>query len=309
MDRPHLSLWIVLAAAWLSVATTAFLHLTLRSRTDRILVREDGDWRALTGIVERTLFWCGGAVHGCRCEGAELRFALELAHASISQVVHHLSVGYALYLRRRRGWVGGIFRRYLAIPVDAALYWEELVLWLHRPRDSGDCRGAEGNPCWTADAAYRIPRTLPWVCTSRVLEALGGSGVAEYRRRVLRPIASQIEAILTRPAVARRDGTLRVQSSAQVDVGLVAQLVAAELRISYDEMRSESRRRKLTRAKAVAAVLSTRHGASAAAVALLFGRSRSNLIERVEHYRETQPQLFIEVERALTARLGYSARL
>jgi len=57
----------------------------------------------------------------------------------------------------------------------------------------------------------------------------------------------------------------------------VIQFVADYTRISYEEMRSASRKRAVSLAKAVAAVLSARRGASVAAVARLFGRSRSTL--------------------------------
>ena len=83
----------------------------------------------------------------------------------------------------------------------------------------------------------------------------------------------------------------------------IAQFVAGYSRLSYEDLCSASRKRAVSRAKLVAAVLCTRNGASVAAVARLFGRSRSTLVERAERYRETQPQLFADAERALDAYL------
>lgn len=59
------------------------IHLILRGRRAQALVQDDEDWQALSGIAERMLFWCGGAIHGCRCAGNEMRFAVEPALASI----------------------------------------------------------------------------------------------------------------------------------------------------------------------------------------------------------------------------------
>jgi chromosomal replication initiation ATPase DnaA len=83
----------------------------------------------------------------------------------------------------------------------------------------------------------------------------------------------------------------------------IARFVAEYSHLSYEELCSASRRRTVSKAKVLAAVLCTRKGASVAAVARLFGRSRSTLIEQAEQHRETQPQLFVHAERALEASL------
>jgi hypothetical protein len=303
MDPPNISLRIVLAAASLTVSA-ALIHLVLRGRGDRVLVQDERDWRALGAAADRMLFWCGGAIHGCRCESNELHFAIGLAQAPIAQVVRHLSGGYAGHLRRRYGWAGGIFRRYLAIPVDAELYCDDLVVWLHRPRNSDRVVDAAANPCWTADAAYRKPGVLPWVSTKLMLEALGGSGIAEYRRRMMQPVAPQVIALFKRPSRSRRHGAVNVSPLSRVDVHRIVSMVAAGSGFSYEDMFSGSRRRSLTKANAVATVLSVRHGASAAAMARLFRRSRSTLSELVEHYRQTQPHLYVDAETALVEGFG-----
>src|ERR1700736_120157 len=54
------------------------IHLNLRGRRPHALVQDEGDWHALSAIAERMLFWCGGSIHGCRCDGHEIRFAAEM---------------------------------------------------------------------------------------------------------------------------------------------------------------------------------------------------------------------------------------
>ena len=274
--------------------SAAFLHLTLRGHPGRVLVQEERDWQELAAVAERMLFWCGGAIHGCRCEGDELHFAIELARAPLAQVVRHVSGGYARHLRRRHGWAGGIFRRYRAVPVEVSLYWDDLVVWLHQSRPYN----GPMTPCWTADAAYRQPGALPWISTGFVLESLGGSGVVEYRRRLRQPIDQEIVRLLTRPLPGPRRGAVSVPSPHRVDVERIVGLVATASGVSYEDMCSASRRRSLARAKAVATVLSVRCGASAATMARVFRRSRSTLSEQVEHYRQTQPRIYVEAEKA-----------
>jgi hypothetical protein len=243
-----------------------------------------------------------------------MRFAVELGRSSAGATAHHISGTYGIHLRRRRGWTGGVFKHYVAIPIDSELFLDELVLWLHRLPEStmpeGLRAGADG--CWTADSAYMIPKFSTWITTGRVLAALspGGAGRSVYIRRKLQPIAPEIAAILTSRATHRsrhasNEELARLRTAQErPSIEEIIQFVAEYNRLSYEELCSASRKRTVSKAKVVAAVLCTRNGASVAAVARLFGRGRSTLIEQAECYRENQPQLFIDAERALDTYLG-----
>jgi hypothetical protein len=289
------------------------VHLTLRGRRPQALVRDENDWKALTVIATRMLFWCGGSIHGCRCEGNEIHFAVQVAHASIGAMVRHLSDAYAIHLRRRHEWTRGVFKHYIAVSVDADLYLDDLVIWLHRPTESVTLPQSHARVCWTADAAYLVPNSWAWIDSKPVLDALGraGAGLMAYRRRKAQPIAPEIVAILTRGSSRRKRSTsaeeyanhpaAKPAAPDRSNIELIARIVAAHSHVAYEDMRSTSRKRAVSKARILAAVLASRNGASVAAVARLFGRSRSTLIEQAEHYRETQPQLFVNGERALEA--------
>jgi chromosomal replication initiation ATPase DnaA len=94
----------------------------------------------------------------------------------------------------------------------------------------------------------------------------------------------------------------------RVTIEAIARAVADYSRVSLEEMRSRSRRRAVSKAKAIAAVLGTRNGATVAEAARFFDRGRSTLIEQVEHYRATQPEIFADAEAALAPVLDVSPR-
>jgi hypothetical protein len=285
------------------------IHLHLRGRRPHALVQDQEDWHALSAIAERMLFWCGGSIHGCRCQGNEMRFAIQMGRASPGAMAHHIAGAYASHLRRRRGWSGSIFHHYIALPVDGDLFLDDLVIWLHRPPESAFC--------WTADSAYLIAnsKSLSWITTERVLAAMspGGAGRSAYCRRKAQPLAPESIAAVTGRTARRPEQLVDDVSASNTSthrkaperstVEEIAQFIADSSHISYQDMRSASRRRPVSRAKVVATVLSTRKGASVAAVARLFGCSRSTLIEMAERYRESHPQLFADSERALEAYL------
>jgi len=128
-----------------------------------------------------------------------------------------------------------------------------------------------------------------------------------YQRRKTQTIDPKILAEFTRPSVKHRHPP-EIPAKQRPTVEQIVQVAAGYCGISDADMRSGSRRRVVTKAKSIAAVLSTRNGASVAALARLFGRSRSTLVEQAEHYREKQPHLFDDAERALAAFLGEETR-
>jgi hypothetical protein len=300
------------------------VQLVLRARRTDALLQTDDDWRALGLIAARMLFWCGGAIYACRCEGNEMRFALQVAHAPLGTMAHHISGAYAIHLRRTRGLSGGIFKHYAAIPLDE-VFLDDFVLWLHR--SAAPAATAPISPAsapvprariWTADDAYLVPNSMPWINTDRVLRALsvGAPGPATYRRRKSEGISPEdVERFTRRPQRAPKadrtsseDSRMSAASHATLahrpSIETIARLVADYCEVSYDEMLTDTRRRAVSKARVIATVLAARNGATAAAAARLFGRSRSTLIEQVEHYRATQPEMFAEAESILEALLA-----
>jgi len=288
-------------------STETLVQLVLRAHHADELVQTDADWRSLGKITARMLFWCGGAIYACRCEGSEIRFAVQVAHAPLGAMAHHISGAYAIHLRQTRGLGGSMFKHYAAIPLQDDTYLDELVLWLHRPVTS--------SRIWTAEDAYLTPKSLPWIDTGRILSALsiGAPGPATYRRRKSEPISPQALEIFTRrPRRVRRADLPDDQNSEtgaadhgtraeRPSIEAIARVVAEICKISYGDMLADTRKRTVSRSRVIATVLATRNGATAAAAARLFNRSRSTLLEQVEHYRATQPEIFAQAESALEA--------
>jgi hypothetical protein len=283
-------------------APRQIVQLTLRGQRLQTLVSTEDDWQAIGQAAERMLFWCGGAILGCRCEGTEIRFAIQLAHAPIGAMAHHISAAYAARMRQRRQWQGSVFKPFLATPPSDDFYLDDLVIWLHRPGY---------HPLWTADAAYLTPPALPWINPTPVLQALGGDGaaLARYRRRKAEAISPEIITALTRRPSKPQRAMAQEQHQAQQlhvqrpNLDTIVRFVAGHCRMSVADMLSNSRKREVSKAKLIATVLSTRNGGSVAATARLFGRSRSTLIERAEHYRHAQPEMFADADAAFNAYL------
>jgi hypothetical protein len=288
------------------------VQLVLRAHRGYALMEDDEDWRALGSIAARMLFWYGGAIYACRCEGSEMRLALQLMHAAIGAIAHQIAGAYATHLRKTRGLGGSLFKHYIVIPLRDDIFLDDLVFWVHRSPDRASA-SAMSKPdarlqVWTADSAYLVPNSLPWINTARVLTSLsvGAPGPATYRRRKSEPIPGQVLEFFTRrPRRAPAEQFDKLAKRApRPGIETIARTVADYCKVSYEDMLTDSRKRSVARARAIAAVLATRNGATAAAAARLFNRSRSTLIEQVEHYRADQPEIFAEAELRLEAFLA-----
>ena len=289
----------------------ALFHLILPGRRPNGLVQDDEDWTSLGTVASRMLWWCGGLIHACRCDGNRIHFALEVSHVPVGAMSQRISGAYAQHLCGRRGWKGGVFAPYVAIPVDAALYLADLVVWLHRPWKRDDQTLARRSRYWTGDDAYLTPGSLTWITTARVLGEFGrgAAGIQAYRTRKALGVDPEIVALLNRRRPERRTsrtkvlGDLRAAQPTDEMIREIAKLVAEHRNVSCEEMYSNSRHRDVSKAKSITAVLAVRNGASLATVARQFRRRSSTLIEEAEHYRETDPQIFVEAERAIAGRV------
>jgi hypothetical protein len=277
----------------------SLIQLVIRSKRPDSLVQSDADWNALGRIAARMLFWCGGAIYACRCEGNEMRLAIRVAHAPVGSMAHHLSGAYAIHLRQSRGLAGGIFKHYTVLPLESANDLDELVLWLHRP-------GTTPVRAWTTDPAYEEAEPMPWI-TTHLFEgqSAGETGPATYRRRKSEALSREvIERFNRRPQRLDSSRSTHHACRAQrTSIDFIAHLAAEYCKVSYEDMLTDTRKRAESKARVITAVLATRNGATAAAAARLFNRSRSTLIEQVEHYRATQPEVFGEAEALLEASL------
>jgi hypothetical protein len=281
------------------------VQLVLRARHLDELVQNEQDWRALGTIAAHMLFWCGGTIYACRSEADEMRFALQLVHAPLGTVAHQIAGAYATHLRKTRNLSGSIFKHYAVVPLREAVFLDELVLWLHRSALSdapGIAKTRSLTRVWTAESAYLQPHALPWINTDRVLTSLsvGAPGAATYRRRKSEPIPSSVlEYFTRRPKHLLPEHRDRALREPRPSIETIARAVADYSKVSYEDMLAGTRKRSVSRARVITTVLATRNGATAAAAARLFNRSRSTLIEQVEHYRTKQAGIFVEAESSL----------
>ncbi len=279
----------------------AVFHVVLRGCRPEPLVRGEDDWRKLIEGIESMLFWCGGRVLGCRCEGDRLELAIEPARVSLGQMLRYVTVPFALHVNRVSGGSGKVFRPLRVYRLQPA-FRTELVLWLHRPL---------AGPGWSADAAYREPGSMPWVDPTPVLEELGRGPGARRQYRVLR--ARGVDAELAFAFSSLRDTLAHIHTAVRPAVAepkrcqrdllqCVVAYVSRRESVAAVELPGRSRARALCRARCFVTLAAVRCGVSLSLIAMSLGRDASTLEESVLRMRARDPAgLLSAVEAILTA--------
>lgn len=276
------------------------LHVILRSCRPGLLVRDEVDWRKMAESIDSMLFWCGGRVFACRCEGDCVELAVEAAQVPIGRMLRYVTVPYALHFNRTRGSAGQVFRRLRTFRVRDA-FRTEFVLWLHRPLIG---------PGWTADSEYQGVSALPWVDSRSVLDQLGrGPGaVREYRLLRARGVESELGQAFASPSgsipgireVFRQARALRLRQQ-EVLLRSVVWFVARHVGLPADRMAERSRGRGVCRARALVTLVAVRCGVSLKSIGELLARDQSTLQGTVLTLRARDPGGLLTAAEAIVA--------
>lgn len=155
----------------------AFYHVTSRGneKKDVFLSRSDGErfLSYLEGATERH----GAAIHVYCLMRNHYHLLLETPEGNLSQIMHHINVGYTAYFNRKHERVGHLFQgRYKAILVDADAYAQELSRYIHlNPVRAGVAERAE-EYTWSSYACYAGLRgPPPWLRMDFILNYFGKS--------------------------------------------------------------------------------------------------------------------------------------
>ncbi len=279
----------------------AVFHVVLRGCRPGPLVESEGDWRKMIEGIESMLFWCGGRVLGCRCEGDRLELAIEPARVSLGRMLRYVTVPFALHVNRASGQSGKVFRPLRVYRLQAA-FRTEFVLWLHRPLAGSG---------WSADGAYREPDSMPWVDPVPVLEELGRGPGAKRQYRVLR--ARGVDAELALAFASSRDTLAHIHSAVRPAVAepkrrqrellrCVVAYVSRRESVAAVELAGRSRVRALCRARCLVTLVAVRCGVSLSMIAMSLGRDGSTLEESVLRMRARDPDgLLVAVDAILAA--------
>ena len=297
----------------------AVYHVIARGNERKAIFRDDLDRKNyLERLAEcrarfqfRILAYCllGNHVH----------LALERGPVALSRIMRTLQSFYAQRFNLRHQRVGHLFQgRYKAFLVQDERYLFSLVRYIHfNPVRAGLVDRPDAYR-WSSDRFYRQGRSLPWLDVDVVLGRLAQQreeASSVYRRLMASRERQTYEDIPTHAVTVKGDrrfaeralatvGELRKVSTVWTPESL-AEAVALTAKLTLQQLRLPSRRRKESLVRLMAAYLGSREaGFSIARMARCFGREESTFnrgVRRLENLIRDDEAVRANVNRIASA--------
>jgi putative transposase len=243
----------------------AMYHVTLRGNHRFDIFFAASDRQLLTEIFTEAITRWNARVHAYCYMTNHLHAFVQVSDFPLGRVILHVAGRYARRIQAKLLTTGHLFeRRYHAVLVDTDAYLLELLRYVHlNPVRGGLVASADEYP-WSSHHVYSGNRYEPWVTTDFALSMLHADrrqAMDAYRRFV----DSSSSGEMTSPLVScnERDGRIlgddefarRVLGSAwrptpNRTIEQVVIQACEEFAVTLEQLRSASRERHLTRARA-----------------------------------------------------------
>ncbi len=267
-----------------------FYHVTLRGNHRQPIFFEPADRAWLESTVAHRTAEAGARIHAYCWMTNHIHLLVEVGHVPLGVLMQRVAGPYARHMQRQASTTGHFFeRRHHAEIVDTELYLLAVIRYMHfNPVRSG----LAAQPCdyaWSSHRCYLGLEQRPWLTTDFALAMLGAT-LADARMAYEAFMAQGTEPESPLRAERRVDARVAgdqsfvrslVKFEATVDRGVrtLDQLIVAtckEFGLAEEAVRSNSRQRRLTAARAAIARRATSAGiATLSDVARALGRTVS----------------------------------
>lgn len=277
-------------------ASGVVYHIMARGNERRAVFRDDADReRYLSRLAHyrekfgfRLLAFCLMDNH--------VHLAIETGEEPLSRIMAGLQSSYTQGFNRRHRRVGHLFEgRYKAYVVDKDAYLLGLVRYIHENPVKGGVVERSWEYRWSSDRHYRRGRGPSWLDQDPVLSMLGRGrreAVRRYRALMGQESEEPYEEVKAVGQVVKGDerfARVLFRKAAEPEQVLrwltearVASEAAGVLGVELDELRGPRRRRDLSRARAMAALIGRRIGKiSFERMGRYFARDGSTLVRDV----------------------------
>jgi REP element-mobilizing transposase RayT len=275
-------------------------HVTLRGNHRQDIFFTPDDRSLLTHIISDTLVDCGAQLHAYCYMTNHVHALLQVSDTPLSKIMLLVAGRYARRVQARLETTGHLFeKRYHALLVDADEYLLALLRYIHLNPVRASLVASPDEYPWSSHHAYVGGRYEPWVTTEFALRMLGSD-----RRRAIAAYESLMRSASTSsPLDLRNEHDPRILGGDQFAQRVLGENwkehsnsalqqviddACTKFGATETELRSPSRLRNVTRARAWIMEQARRAEiASVAALAHYFNRDASS-IRQVAHRRRSK---------------------
>lgn len=248
----------------------AVYHIILRGNGGQDVFFDEADRSRFCFLLQTGTERFHHRVHAFCFMSNHLHLAVQVQDVPLARIMQNLGFRYTQYINRKLEKTGHLFQgRYKALLIDADSYLLELVRYIHLNPVRAGIVSAPDAFSWSSHRAYLGLEKLPWLTTDWVLGQLGQSsaeavgrygryaaeGLGEGYRRDFHGGSFEGRALgsdrFIEEALVQAEEPVPWQPS----LSLVLESVCAAYAVTRDELCSRSRERRISEARAAAALL------------------------------------------------------
>ena len=274
-----------------------FYHVMAHGNGGQEILLEPRDGRLFLDMLAEACGRFGVRVHAWCLMPNHLHLLLQVGAEPLSRVMQRVTQRYTGHINKREQRTGHLFQgRYKAILVDADNYLIELVRYIHlNPVRAGLAKSPLGWR-WSSHRAYLGRENAPFLTTEDLLGRFARqpkAAIKRYQAFIAEGMGETAPQLLEKPAGAqgrvlggeefaaaalRQAGETAAHGEKPPTPAAVTRAVCEAYGMTRKELAGPSRSRRLSEARAVAALLARDTGAATlAAMAARFKRSPSSL--------------------------------
>ncbi len=285
----------------------AFYHVMLRGNAKQVIFGENRAYHQFEQFLAEGLEQHKHRLHAYCWMGNHVHMLLQCADTPLSEMMRVLSQRYTYWFNRQHDRVGHLFQgRYKSLMVDTDHYLLELVRYIHLNPVRAEFVESTDDYLWSSHHAYLGRKETPWLTTDWVLRQFHeerGAARARYLRLLGEPVDEQQQALFTKGAtegrvigsddfLCRMEERAGITSAPSLPLEQIVDMVCNYQKINKDELRSASRRRVITEARAVITLLAVNDaGKTLTEIADYFNRDITVLSRQMKKLRECSEQL------------------
>jgi putative transposase len=280
-------------------------YVVLHANEGRELFQDTDDHIAFAHLTHRTLERCRASIHAFCWTSKDIHFAIQVTDAPLSQIAQRLAGQHARYMNRRLNQRGHLFQqRYWAALLKSPALLPEVVRHIHLTPVRKALVTDPTDHLWSSHRMYLGLERAPWVTTSAVFRSLNSQGGARqvvYQQYIqegrdalaLGPYLGEAASWKADEDLLERLGSPRRRRADPELLNRIIDSVCEKLAVPRAEILSQSRKRKLSLARALVAWHATENAvATLTQVAQCFNRNPSALHVGVSRYRNRRSELF-----------------
>lgn len=248
----------------------AFYHVILRGNAGNPVFFEDADRSRFFLLVQEGVERFKHRIHGYCLMTNHIHLIIQVDDIPLSRIIQNLSFRYTRYINSKKKQTGHLFQgRYKALLLSADSYLLQLVRYIHNNPVRAKMVSLPSDYRWSSHIGYLGTVLTPWLTTDFVLQQFAETrakavelynkfqqeGIDEGKRKEFHNGNFEGRILGNDHFVEEAMSKISQKCEKKTSLAQVLRAVSRNYKLQRQDLSSKSRQRKITEARAMAALL------------------------------------------------------